>query len=66
MLQQFQNSANPEIHRKTTAEEIWQDTDGHVDILISGVGTGGNDYWDCPKLETPQTSVPGHRRGTLQ
>ncbi|USR91820.1 cysteine synthase A [Phormidium yuhuli AB48] len=41
MLQQFQNSANPEIHRKTTAEEIWQDTDGHVDILISGVGTGG-------------------------
>ncbi|NMG58596.1 cysteine synthase A [Geitlerinema sp. P-1104] len=41
MLQQFQNSANPEIHRKTTAEEIWQDTDGHVDILIAGVGTGG-------------------------
>ena len=58
MPQQFNNPANPEIHRKTTAEEIWNDTDGQVDIVIAGVGTGGT--------ITGVAQVIKQRKGTLQ
>jgi cysteine synthase len=59
MLQQFRNPANPQIHRLTTAEEIWADTDGTVDILISGVGTGGTitGIAEVLKLRKPEFKV---------
>ena len=54
--QQFDNPANPEIHRKTTAEEIWADTDGKVDILISAVGTGGTITGCCEVIKPRKAS----------
>jgi cysteine synthase len=54
--QQFENAANPEIHRKTTAEEIWQDTDGKVDILVAAVGTGGTITGCCEAIKARKPS----------
>jgi cysteine synthase A len=56
---QFKNAANPEIHRKTTAEEIWRDTDGKVDVFIAGVGTGGtiSGVGDVLKKKNPSVKV---------
>jgi cysteine synthase len=54
--QQFDNPANPEIHRKTTAEEIWEDTDGKVDILVSAVGTGGTITGCCEVIKKRKPS----------
>jgi len=56
LLQQFANPANPEIHRTTTAEEIWQDTDGGVDIVVAGVGTGGTITGVAEALKSRKTS----------
>ena len=54
--QQFDNSANPTIHRETTAEEIWEDTDGKVDILVSAVGTGGTITGCCEVIKPRKPS----------
>lgn len=57
MLQQFQNPANPEIHRRTTAQEIWEDTAGEVDVFIAGVGTGGTVTGTGQILKEKKSSV---------
>jgi cysteine synthase A len=57
ILQQFENSANPEVHRRTTAEEIWADTDGEVDVVVAGVGTGGTVTGIGEILKTRKPSV---------
>ena len=57
MPNQFDNPANPEIHRRTTAEEIWRDTDGHVDVLVAGVGTGGTITGVGEALKSHKSSV---------
>ena len=57
MLQQFKNPANPQIHRETTAKEIWNDTDGQVDIFICGVGTGGTITGVGEVLKSQKSSI---------
>ena len=64
--QQFNNPANPEIHRKTTAEEIWNDTQGKVDILVSGVGTGGTITGVQRRSSRSKPELQGHRRRSRQ
>lgn len=60
MLQQFQNPANPAIHRQTTAEEIWEDTDGKIDFLVAGVGTGGTITGVSEVIKQKKTRFQNH------
>jgi len=60
ILQQFQNPANPEIHRKTTGEEVWRDTDGEVDIFIAGVGTGGTITGTSETLKSKKPEIKSY------
>jgi len=57
ILQQFENPANPDIHRRTTAQDIWRDTDGKVDILVAGVGTGGTITGIAEALKKKKASI---------
>ena len=63
MLQQFDNPSNPAIHRATTAEEIWADTDGKVDLFVAGVGTGGTFSGVSSVLKGKKRRNQGVRRG---